>query len=148
EAGSALAALAGAITAALLYYRRNRKRAPMSIMLGVGGMLAIAAVVVGLFTQQLWQTMANPVITLSIAAVGTLLVPLAIFPLMAQVAGESSMRGFAGRITSTHVAIAAVVMLIAAGAAFSVPVQARSNVKLVETKLPSLTISLPAEWEV
>lgn len=147
ELGFAIAALVGITAAAIMYYRRHHARAPIQVMLSVGGVLAIAAVVVGLFTQQLWQWMGNPAVALPIAAVGTGLLPLAVFP-----AVRAAMRDRAtlGRTAAsgTMVAIAAVGVIVCAAVALALPVAARSSVALVEQQLPGLAISLPANWPI
>src|SRR5580765_6812608 len=72
EIGFLLAAVVGGLTASVLYYHRERKRAPGVIVFATGAYMAVLAIVVGLLTQLIWQTMVFPYISLPIAAVVTL----------------------------------------------------------------------------
>ncbi len=146
EGGFAVAALVGATAAAILSNRRRRASATMQVTLGIGGVLAIAAVVVGLFSEQLWHSLAAPAIAIPVAAIATGLLPLAVFPMVRWILRDSPRLGARGA-GATAVALAAVGSVISAAVAMSLPVPGRSSIPLVEQKLPSLVLDLP-QWNV
>src|SRR5215207_8529807 len=82
EAGFAIAAIAGAAAAALLYQRRTRERAPARVKFSVGLLMALLAGGVGVITYVLWFATLRPRVALPVAAAGTLLAPFVVFPLM------------------------------------------------------------------
>jgi hypothetical protein len=143
EAAFAIATILAVGAAAALYFRRENTRAPASALLSLGGLLAIAAIAAGMFSQLMWSSTAAPAITLPIAAVGAALAPFAIFPIVRR-AFEGEGEG-AAPLNANHVIMAAAVALLACAIAFAIPAPIRSNVKLVPQQLPGLRVSLP-DW--
>ncbi|MEA2734183.1 MAG: hypothetical protein QOE14_634 [Humisphaera sp.] len=147
EVGFAVAAIAGAVTAAMLYQRRARQPAPMSVTLAVGILMAALAVAGGMTTYVLWQSTFRPAISLPIAAVATIFVPLIVFPLLQRLRDPMQLGGHdASPVGELHVVLAAVLAIFVIAAAWFIPVPGRSSVRLVRKDYPSLTLGLP-QWE-
>ena len=153
ETGFVLAAIASGVTAAVLRRRRGRATAddetPRSAKLVVGLLTAVLGVVVGLACQRLWQPMIRPVVSLSIAGVGTLLAPFILFPLVRKLRGDDDDAPnleAARSVGELHVVGTLIVAAVMLATAYVIPVPGRSNVRLVAKYFPSLFVGLP-EWE-
>ena len=146
EIGFAVAAIAGSVTAVMLYQRRARERAPTRVKLSTGLLMAVLAVIVGFCTYILWRSTLRPMISLPIAAVATLAAPFLIFPLLRRFRSETSIAGPATPIGEMHVVSTAVGAIVVLIVAYFIPVPGRSDIRLVAKHYPSLSIGLPA-WE-
>jgi hypothetical protein len=144
ELGFVIAAIISVASAALLYFRRQRSRAPLGVKLSVGGVLAIAALMAGLFSHLVWQSLFIPTLSLPIAAVATGISPLIVFPIVRRLFGDG--RPSDEQITANHVTIASALTVLCIAVAFSIPALGRSNVRLVTQRLPGMRIALP-QWE-
>src|SRR5690349_2556198 len=103
EIGFAIAAIAGSVTAAIFYQRRHRERAPAAVKLQVGLLMALFAVIVGFTTFVLWRSTLRPMITLPIAAAGTLAAPFLIFPILRRFRDETAIGGGSEPVGEMHV---------------------------------------------
>ena len=145
EGAFAIAAILSIGAAGLFYYRRERAKPSISVLLTVGGLLAIAVIVVGMFSQLLWQVMLAPSITLPIAVVGTLLLPFALFPVAKKLLNDDQTD--ASELHAVHVIGAGIAALVCAVVAFAIPAPVRSSIPLIEHTYPGLRIQLP-DWRI
>jgi hypothetical protein len=140
-----LAALAGSLTAAVFYYKRKKKPAPRFVIFNAGAVMGVLALVVGMVTQLLWQSLNHPIISLPLAAALTMLLPFAIFPLGRAMMSET--RDLTDDAGPTAVAAAFIICIGLAAAAFMIPAPGHSTLKLIAQTFPGLQISLP-NWSV
>jgi hypothetical protein len=146
EVGFILAAVIASLTAAVLYHRRSKHRAPAEVKLTVGGMLAVLAVLVGMMAQEIWQSLWFPVvISIPAAAAVSLALPFVLFPIGRRLTEDAP--PLSRTVGSMHVTIAAAVALMLSVVAFAMPVPGRSRIALVANEFPGLLVKLP-NWEV
>src|SRR5688500_14434916 len=110
ELGFVIAALVAIALAAGMYYRRERDETPRSVPLAVGGVLAITAIMAGMFSHLLWQSLFMPMLSLPVAAVATGLAPLVIFPLTRRSFGDD--RPVTDPIGMMHVALTGLIAAV------------------------------------
>ena len=146
EAAFALAAIAAGAAAGFLHYRRHTKAPPRRTLFIVGALLAALAILVGLFTQSLWQSMAAPIIALPLAAVGSFLAPLVMFPLVESAMGASTSEE-PKPIAAGHVTLAAVALVAAMAGALLVPPTPRFGFNFITHQLPGVDVALP-DWKI
>jgi hypothetical protein len=145
ELGFVIAAIAAVSAAAALYYRRQRGRAPIIVQMSVGGVLAITAMMAGMFSHLIWQTLFMPALALPIAAVATGLSPLVLFPLVRRLFDDS--RPAADPVTANHVTVAAGAAVLLLATAILLPAHGRPLAVPVLQRLPGMRLAMP-DWPV
>src|SRR5688572_29519904 len=110
EIALALAPILAVTAAALLYYRREQQRPAASVLITVGGVLAIATMMVGMFSYVMWQSWFMPIPALGIAAIGTFIAPMIIFPLVRRARSEPAISNDA--VNGMHVTMVAALTVL------------------------------------
>lgn len=80
----------GSGVAAWLYHRRNLNRAPGSVKMQTGVVLAVLCVIMAALIQAIWGWMAYPEIEIPIASVGTFVFPFVLFETMRNAVAKKS----------------------------------------------------------
>jgi hypothetical protein len=145
EIAFVVATLAGAVVAGVLFHRREKRRASKLVVFSVGATMAVLGVVVGELSQLLWQPFNFPSISIPAAAVVTILLSFAIFPIGRPLTGEG--REAVDPMGLLHVILVGVVAIGAGVFAVLLPAPGHSTLKLVPQTFPGLTIALPPDWQ-